>query len=181
MKLLIAKTMGTAALLAIGSAAFAQQPAVEPARAHVVDKDSNELGTVEFTQMPHGVLVRAVLKGLPQGTHGFHVHEVGKCEPPFESAGGHYNPTNAEHGFQSEGGPHAGDMVNLNVPESGEVTFETINTMITISGGENELLDDDGSALVIHEGADDYASQPAGEAGARIACGVIETIGGESR
>jgi Cu-Zn family superoxide dismutase len=68
-------------------------------------------------------------------------------------------------------------MVNLNVPESGEVTFETINTMITVSG-ENMLLDDDGSAVVIHEGADDYASQPAGDAGARIACGVIEASGG---
>ena len=177
MKMLIAKTVATVALLAISSAAFAQQPAVEPAKAQMVDKDGKELGTVEFSNTPKGVLVRAVLEGLPQGTHGFHIHAVGKCEPPFESAGGHYNPTNAEHGFNSEGGPHAGDMVNLNVPESGEVTFETINTMITISG-ENMLLDDDGSAVVIHEGADDYASQPAGDAGARIACGVIEASGG---
>ncbi|MDP2620954.1 MAG: superoxide dismutase family protein [Hyphomicrobiales bacterium] len=178
MKRLIAMIIGTVPVLAIGGAAFAQQPAMEAAKADVADKDGKALGTVEFTQTPNGVLVRAVLEGLPQGTHGFHLHAVGKCEPPFDSAGGHYNPTNAEHGFFSEGGPHAGDMVNLNVPESGAVTFETVTTMVTISGGENPLLDDDGSALVIHGGADDYTSQPAGDAGPRIGCGVIEASGG---
>jgi Cu-Zn family superoxide dismutase len=179
----IFQAFGVAALIAVGGVALAQtvQPGAEPARAHVVDQQGNELGTVEFTHTPNGVLVRAVLQGLPRGTHGFHIHEVGECEPPFESAGGHYNPTDAEHGFHSEGGPHAGDMVNLNVPESGEVTFETLNPLVTIAGDENALLDDDGSAVVIHEGADDYASQPSGDAGSRIACGVIETMGGESR
>lgn len=171
------------ALIATGGVAVAQtvQPGAEPARAHVVDRDGNEVGIVEFNHTPNGVLIRATLEGLPQGTHGFHIHEVGECEPPFESAGGHYNPTGAEHGFLSEGGPHAGDLVNLDVPESGEVTYETLNTMLTISGDDNELLDDDGSAVVIHDEADDYSSQPSGDAGGRIACGVIETIGAESR
>jgi Cu-Zn family superoxide dismutase len=172
------------ALAVLGGVAAAQTagPSPETATARLLDPKLAEIGTVELTQTPHGVLVRAVVEGLEPGTHGFHIHETGECEPPFESAGGHFNPTGAEHGFLVAAGPHAGDMVNLNVPEGGgEVVYETLNTMVTLAGGENALLDEDGSAIVVHAGADDYSSQPSGHAGDRLACGVIETIGDESR
>lgn len=134
-----------------------------------------DLGTVTLTQTPSGVLVRAELRGLPEGAHGFHVHETGSCEAPgFDSAGGHFAGGGGSHGFMVEGGPHAGDMPNITV--AGEnLTVEVFNPRVTLQeGGEGYLLDDDGSAIVIHAGADDNASQPSGDAGARIACGVIE-------
>jgi Cu-Zn family superoxide dismutase len=164
-----------ASVLGLAGGVAAQTPTTELARASLTGPDGNDLGIVEFTQTPNGVWVRAALNGLPQGTHGFHIHETGECEPPFESAGGHYNPHGSEHGFLTEGGPHAGDLPNLNVPESGKVTFEAFSSALSISGGEAELFDDDGSAVIVHAGADDYSSQPSGEAGDRIACGVLET------
>lgn len=170
--------LAAVALTALAGGAFAQTPTTELAVANLKDADGNDVGSVEFTQSPNGVWVRAVLTGLPQGTHGFHIHEVGECEPPFESAGGHFNPTGAEHGFLTDGGPHAGDLPNLNVPESGEVTYEAFNTMLSISGNDSELLDDDGSAVIVHSGADDYMSQPSGDAGDRTACGVVQTFRG---
>jgi Cu-Zn family superoxide dismutase len=178
MKSLIFSAGATATLTLLSAGAAAQQPTTDLARAELADTNGNSMGTVEFTQSPNGVWVRATLTGLPGGTHGFHIHETGKCEPPFESAGGHYNPAGAEHGFMVEGGPHAGDMPNLNVPESGEATFEAFVLGLSISGEDAQLLDEDGSAVVVHSGADDYSSQPSGDAGDRIACGVVETFRG---
>ena len=86
------------------------------AKAVMKGVDGAELGTVTFTETPAGVLIRAELKGLPLGVHGFHLHETGNCEPPFDSAGGHFNPTGAEHGFMTVGGPHAGDMPKITCP-----------------------------------------------------------------
>ena len=138
------------------------------------DPDGNPVGQVQLEQIPNGVHVTAELENLPAGTHAFHIHETGACEPPdFESAGGHFNPTDAKHGWLSDGGPHAGDFPNLHVPESGSLTVEYFNMMVTMDEGENTVFDDDGSAIVIHEGADDYQTDPAGDAGSRIACGVI--------
>src|SRR3546814_4434389 len=137
----------------------------------MVDAEGNEVGTVELSQLQNGTLVVAKLTGLPEGSHGFHVHETGTCEPPFESAGGHFNPVSAKHGFGAQGGPHAGDMPNIYVPSSGELTIEVFN--VTLEVGD-ALLDSDGAAIVIHEGADDYESAPSGHSGDRIACGVIK-------
>ena len=111
------------------------------------------------------------LQGLPPGPHGFHIHETGSCEPPFESAGGHFNPAGAEHGFHSEAGPHAGDMTNITVAADGTVGVEVLNTFLTL---DRTLFDADGAAIVIHASPDDYRAQPSGHAGDRIACGVIE-------
>jgi len=113
------------------------------------------------------------VKGLPAGEHAFHIHAVGKCEPPFDSAGGHFNPAQHKHGIMAGEG-HAGDMPNLFVPASGELTVEILNTNVTLAKGKpNSLFDADGSAVVIHAGPDDYKSDPAGNAGGRIACGVV--------
>jgi Cu-Zn family superoxide dismutase len=157
----------------IVAAAGASGQETATATATLVGPDGAELGTATFTETPHGVLVTAELSGFPAGVHGFHLHDVGSCAPDFSQAGGHYNPAGAEHGFLSEGGPHAGDMPNIHVPESGALTIEVMNTYVSFEG-ENPIFDADGTTLMIHAGADDYSGQPAGNSGDRIACGVIE-------
>ena len=157
------------ACLAVASAAFAGPG--DEASAAMINAEGDPVGTVELSQKANGTAIVAQLEGLPKGAHAFHIHETGKCEPPFKSAGGHYNPTGANHGFDSQAGPHVGDMPNIYVPASGELTFEVFNARLEVS---DTLLDSDGAAVVIHEGADDYETDPAGAAGARIACGVIK-------
>ena len=132
------------------------------------------MGTARLTQTPHGVLVRAEFTDLPPGTHAFHIHETGKCEPPFQSAGGHFNPDGRQHGFRNAQGYHAGDLPNLEVPESGAYTVEHLVRRASLGPATDfSLVDGDGSALVVHRGADDYRTDPAGNAGERIACGVV--------
>jgi Cu-Zn family superoxide dismutase len=150
-------------------------PAHAADKAHAVLKDKNgkTVGTVALTSTQGGVLLRLDLTAMPPGDHAFHIHAVGKCEAPdFKSAGGHFNPGQTKHGLMNEGGPHAGDMPNLHVPDSGKLTIEVLNPMVTLSK-KTALLDEDGSAIVIHAGLDDYQTDPAGNAGDRIACGVI--------
>ncbi|MGJ9458299.1 superoxide dismutase family protein [Oceanobacillus sp. CF4.6] len=133
------------------------------------------VGTATLTERDSGVSIHLEGENLPPGTHGFHIHETGVCEPPeFASAGDHYNPTGAKHGFDHPEGPHAGDLENIIVSDDGTVNVEVIADMVTLEqGAENTLLTDEGTALIIHSGADDYISQPSGDAGDRIACGVI--------
>jgi Cu-Zn family superoxide dismutase len=137
------------------------------------DKDGKEVGKVELTDTPSGVVMRLSLDGVPPGDHAFHVHAVGKCEAPdFKSAGPHFNPDETKHGLMNPEGPHSGDMPNLHVPDGGKLTVEVLNEMVTLDA-EQALLDDDGSAIVVHASADDYTTDPAGNAGDRIACGVV--------
>ena len=134
-----------------------------------------EVGSANLTQTPRGVLINVSVKGLPPGEHAFHVHAVGKCEAPFTTAGGHFNPDAKKHGLMAADGAHAGDMPNLHIPQSGELTVEVVNAAVTLEKGKpNSLFDADGSALVIHAGSDDYKTDPTGEAGGRIACGVVQ-------
>src|SRR6187431_2097309 len=162
-----------AALLAMTLAIASPALAVDKASAVLKDKDGKEVGKVELTDTPSGVLMRLSLDGVPPGDHAFHVHAVGKCEPPdFKSAGPHFNPDETKHGFMTPEGPHAGDLPNLHVPADGKLQVEVLEPNVTWSG-EAPLLDADGSALVIHAGADDYKTDPAGNSGDRIACGVI--------
>lgn len=146
------------------------------AAAALAGLDGQPHGRVTLTETTAGVLLKAELTGLPAGVVAFHIHAEGRCEPPFQTAGGHFNPAGAKHGFHADEGPHAGDMPNLHVPESGQLTIEVLNTFVTLkAGAPNSLLDGNGTSLMIHAGADDYRSDPAGDAGARIACGVIRT------
>lgn len=168
-------TLAAACALAATAALALPAAAQQKASAALKDADGNSVGTVQLMETPNGVLLSAKLSGLPAGKHAFHIHETGKCEPPFTSAGGHYNPTGAKHGFEVKGGPHAGDMPNITIPESGSLAFDTVDPRVTLAKGKKTtLFDDDGSAIVIHAGADDYKSQPSGDAGDRIACGVIK-------
>jgi Cu-Zn family superoxide dismutase len=174
----IPRLLGTAGAAALLAAAFALSAnAAEMANAQLKDGSGKAVGDVDLMQTSAGVLIKLQVKGLPAGEHAFHIHAVGKCEPPFESAGGHFNPGNHKHGMMA-GEAHAGDMPNLHVLQSGDLTIEVVNTAVTLDKGKpNSLFDNDGSALVIHANADDYKSDPAGNAGGRIACGVIQPSG----
>lgn len=146
--------------------------------APLIANDGERAGTVTITDTPNGVLVSAELEEgrVEPGEHGMHFHETGDCSDTekFEKAGGHYNPTGAEHGFTPEAGPHAGDMPNIVVAEGQGTEFSAFNPMVRLSEGDAALLDDDGSALVIHAGPDDYASQPSGKSGDRVACAELK-------
>jgi superoxide dismutase, Cu-Zn family len=121
------------------------------------------------------VLIRLSIKGLPAGERAFHIHGVGKCEPPFTSAGGHFNPGSKKHGIMAAEGHHAGDLPNLHVPAGGELIVEVLNAAVTLEKGKaNSLFGPQGTALVIHAGKDDYKTDPTGDAGGRIACGIVE-------
>lgn len=165
--------LSTIALCALAAPAFGQ---AQGAKATFIDGDGQEIGTATLTQTPNGVLIEVDASNLPQGWHGFHIHETGQCDAAggFQSAGGHYAPRGSEHGYQVEGGPHAGDMPNQFVPESGQLRAQVLNPLVTIGEGEATLFDQDGSAIVIHANPDDYQSQPSGDAGDRLACAVIE-------
>lgn len=147
----------------------------EQATGTVLNPDGAMIGTVTLTETPAGVLIATDITGLPPGLHAFHIHAVGSCEPPdFTSAAGHFNPTGAQHGLLNPGGPHAGDMPNVSVGPDGVLRVEVLNAMVTLGEGEASLFDADGSSIVLHIGPDDYITDPAGAAGARIACAVIE-------
>lgn len=120
------------------------------------------------------------LQGLPAGTHAIHFHAVGACDgtpaPAFTSAGSHYNPANRQHGLSNPAGPHAGDAPNFTTGSNGLADVEFVTDRVTVTGGAATLFDADGSSIVIHSSADDQVSQPAGNSGERIACGVLRQI-----
>lgn len=158
-----------------GAAAKKSAAAPPPsATAELKSADGKDVGTVTLTQTRAGVRLSLALKDLPPGEHAFHVHAVGKCEPPFTSAGPHFNPAQKKHGKLNTEGHHAGDMDNIRVPASGKLTLRVVNKDITLEKDKpNSVFHEGGTALVIHANKDDYTSDPAGNAGDRIACGVI--------
>src|SRR6187551_1058317 len=172
---LIPVMMGLAVTYASAQAPASQAPAAAPgAKATLKDAQGKTLGEATLRESAAGVLVKLDLQGVPPGTHAFHIHTVGKCDAPdFMTAGGHFNPTTMKHGLMASGGPHAGDMPNLFVPADGKLSVEVLDTNVTLAAGPKSVFDADGSALMLHATADDYTSDPAGNAGARIGCGVI--------
>ncbi|MCC7106732.1 MAG: superoxide dismutase family protein, partial [Chloroflexi bacterium] len=136
--------------------------------------NGDAIGTATFTQDANGVRLSLQFQDLQPGTHGIHIHTVGTCDASdFSTAGGHFNPTSAQHGLDNPSGPHAGDLPNLEVPASGSGTYQAVDSRVSLGTGANSLFDADGSALVIHAGPDDNVADPAGNSGARIACGTI--------
>jgi Cu-Zn family superoxide dismutase len=169
------RAAGAAALLLLtmGPAEALGRKAVADMRS----RDGRELGRVQLVETIAGVLLRVRLRGVPVGARGLHIVESGRCDGDFASAGAIYNPVNAKHGFLNEEGPMAGDLPNIYVQASGVVEVDVLNPFVTLKkDAEESLLDSDGSAIVIRERADDYRSEPDGNAGARIACGVIVAV-----
>jgi Cu-Zn family superoxide dismutase len=146
----------------------------------LVNASGQTIGSVRAWQTAGGVTFRVEASGLPHGIHGVHVHSIGRCDPPqFESAGPHWNPLAKKHGMNNPAGPHAGDLPNVEVAANG-----TLGATLTLPDASlfappasvGALLDADGAALVIHADADDYATDPSGNSGPRIACAVIRPV-----
>ena len=135
--------------------------------------DGSEAGSATLVRTDDNLEMQVSLTGLEPGEHAFHIHTTGLCEgPDFTSAGGHLNPQGNTHGSLSEGGRHLGDLPNITVGEDGSLS-QTITLDWAGPDSTNAIFDDDGSAVMIHEGPDDYMTDPAGAAGARVACGVL--------
>ena len=145
------------------------------AKSTLINPQGQKVGEATLTETPQGVKIVMQVENLPPGEHAFHIHGKGVCATPgFEAAGGHFNPFEKQHGLKNPAGPHAGDLPNLTVGPDGRATVSTVAKLVTLKEGEkNSLFQPGGTSLVIHEKADDNLSDPAGNAGARIACGAI--------
>lgn len=147
------------------------------ARAELHDTTGAVIGLATLDETAGGVSITVNVNSLSPGEHGVHIHAVGQCEAqgesPFESASGHFNPDSTEHGLENPAGPHAGDLPNMTVAESGAGSLTATTDRFTLSDGPRSLFDADGAAVVVHADPDDMMSDPAGNAGTRVACGVL--------
>ncbi|MBO9130646.1 superoxide dismutase family protein [Bacillus sp. 165] len=136
--------------------------------------DGDEIGTADIAQAPQGLKIKVKAEGLEPGVHGCHIHEIGVCKgPDFISSGNHFNPDNKEHGLLNPKGAENGDLPNLIADDQGKVDAEIAAPSVSLKEGKTSLWRKDGASLIITENLDDGMSQPSGESGKRIACGVI--------
>jgi Cu/Zn superoxide dismutase len=148
--------------------------AAEKASVEIKDRNGVTVGTANLTQVDAGVRFVGQVSNLAKGKHGIHIHQVGSCTPPdFKSAGDHLNPTHTHHGMNNPQGPHVGDLGNLVVGEDGKGEFDVVAAKASLGDGPNSLFHTGGTSLVIHAKEDDQVSDPSGNSGDRIACGVI--------
>ena len=175
--MVLGKRILAAAAVAVAALAAPVAAVADMAAAEMIDTGGAVIGTATFEQTPHGVLMNVEVTGLPPGAHGIHLHAVGACTPDFKAATGHINPNGMEHGLRNPAGPDNGDLPNLFVHADGSARAEFFTVLVSVSGGEMPaLLDEDGSAVIIHENPDDHLTQPIGGAGGRISCGIIKAM-----
>ena len=147
----------------------------QSAHADIANAQGQKIGTAQIRASGGGVRIDVKVSQLPLGIHGIHIHNVGKCEgPAFASAGPHFNPASKKHGKDNPAGPHGGDLLMLKVNADGSGKASLLDPNATLGDGPNSLFHEGGTSLVIHADPDDYKTDPAGNSGARIACGVIE-------
>lgn len=144
----------------------------ERATAVIYDLAGARIGTATFADTQNGLLVSGTVSGLGRGAHGVHIHAVGKCDSPFITAGGHFDPDRKRHGFKNREGPHRGDLPNIDMPAAGTLKFEFLMPNVTVNA-TNPLVGGDGSSIVFHTSGDDHITDPEGMSGSRLACGVI--------
>jgi Cu-Zn family superoxide dismutase len=145
------------------------------AHADFINGKGEKIGMATITPAAGGVSIDFKLSQLPPGTHALHIHTTGRCDTPnFMSAGGHFNPAMKQHGKDNPMGSHAGDLPNFVVDASGNASGTVTATGVTLAEGNNSLFHTGGTALMVHAGADDYKTDPTGNAGARLACGIIQ-------
>ena len=163
-------------IVAFSLSSFAQSKPTKKKTVELKDSKGNDVGMATIVSKGSGVEVKLDLKNLPAGEHAVHFHQTAKCDAPdFKSAGGHFNPSSKQHGFDNPQGHHAGDMMNFTVKENGTAKASVKDDDVVLGTGSetNSLLANGGTSLMIHAKADDYKTDPAGNSGDRIACGVI--------
>lgn len=158
----------------VATAALAQGNGARHASAALLDPAGNVVGEARFTEDAAGKLhVNVKVEGISPGLHGIHLHAVGSCSPTFAAAGGHHNPLARQHGLDNPSGAHSGDLPNLVVNGAGRGHLDAVSDRATLSPGPATLFDADGSSVIIHAAEDDQMTDPTGNSGGRIACGVI--------
>jgi len=154
---------------------FAESPII--AKSKIKNNSGEIVGLASFIESSEGVNIAVLVQSLTPGLHGIHIHQIGKCNmPDFKSAGGHFNPFAMSHGTKNPKGYHVGDLANIYIKPDGTGSLLITSHLSTLEHGINSLLKKDGTSIVIHSGPDDLISDPSGNAGKRVACGVIKKL-----
>ena len=171
------RTVFVLVVLPVLTACTAGVRSAETASASALIRSSTgaDLGTLRLESGPAGVRITGQLTGLTAGAHGIHLHQVGRCDAPeFTTAGAHFNPAMMKHGLLNAEGPHAGDLPAIGADASGRATVDVTTPRATLNGGAHGVFDADGTSIVVHSANDDQRTDPSGNSGGRVACGVIE-------